>query len=175
MPRSQAARRTNLDDLRIAAPCTASWDAMRGDDRVRFCEQCRLDVYNLSGMRRDEAERLVRARQAALQRLCVRFFQRRDGTVLTRNCPVGLRALRKQLLRAAGRAAGFALMLVAMLTGCRHRPAAKEPPPQRLGEVAGPVMAPAPEPIELMGDVCEPVMGRMAAPPDVRPQADPRR
>jgi hypothetical protein len=40
----------NLDEIEIATPCPASWEAMTGDDRSRFCGQCRLNVYNLSAM-----------------------------------------------------------------------------------------------------------------------------
>lgn len=97
-----------LAGIRIAKPCPASWAAMRGDDRVRFCEQCRLNVYNLSDMPRREAEQLVAEREG---RLCVRFYRRADGTVLTDNCPVGLRAARRQLRRIiAGYAAMFAML-----------------------------------------------------------------
>src|ERR1700733_1488630 len=35
--RARARRVPLLDDLRIASPCSASWDAMTGDDQVRFC------------------------------------------------------------------------------------------------------------------------------------------
>src|SRR5690348_11198318 len=45
-----------LDRIQIASPCEASWDAMNGDDRVRFCGLCEKNVYNLSAMTRDEAE-----------------------------------------------------------------------------------------------------------------------
>ena len=78
----------NLDGIGIAAPCSASWDDMKGDDRQRFCRDCKMNVYNLSGMTRQEAEDLVASHET---RLCVRFFRRSDGTVLTRDCPVGLR------------------------------------------------------------------------------------
>ena len=44
-----------LDDIQIATPCSASWDDMRGDDRVRHCGDCRMNVYNLSEMTRAEA------------------------------------------------------------------------------------------------------------------------
>ena len=59
---------------------------MEGDDRVRFCGECELNVYNLSSMTEDEALKLVEEREG---RLCVRFYQREDGTVLTSDCPVG--------------------------------------------------------------------------------------
>jgi hypothetical protein len=81
--------RSSLDDISIASPCPASWAGMTGDERVRFCPQCQLHVYNLSGMGRQEAEEVVARTEG---RLCVRFFRRGDGTVLTQDCPRGLRA-----------------------------------------------------------------------------------
>jgi hypothetical protein len=39
-----------LSQIKIASPCAASWDEMRGDDRCRFCQHCQLNVYNLSAM-----------------------------------------------------------------------------------------------------------------------------
>ncbi|WP_437757232.1 hypothetical protein [Sorangium sp. So ce1389] len=100
-----------LDSLRVASPCTASWDEMAGDDRVRFCQHCEKNVYNLSEMPREEAERLVRA---AAGDLCVRLYQRADGTVLTADCPVGVnrRRIRNMTAAAVGGgllAAGMAL------------------------------------------------------------------
>src|SRR5215204_5124227 len=89
---------SNLDHVRVAAPCSADWDSMFGDDRVRFCGQCKLNVYNLSEMRRAEAELLVGRAEG---RVCVRYFQRRDGSIITDNCPVGLRAIKRRLTRVA--------------------------------------------------------------------------
>jgi len=89
---------TLLDRVRVAAPCSADWKEMRGDERVRFCERCSLNVYNLSAMTRREAERLVVRSEG---QLCVRFYRRADGTTLTRNCPVGLRALKRRVSRVA--------------------------------------------------------------------------
>jgi hypothetical protein len=72
---------------------------MVGGERVRFCGSCELHVYNLSGMTKREAEALVTSTES---RLCVRFYRRADGTILTRNCPVGLSAVRRRVSRAAG-------------------------------------------------------------------------
>lgn len=58
---------------------------MSGDDRVRFCSDCKLNVYNLAGMTRREATELITLQEG---RLCVRFFRRKDGTLVTRDCPV---------------------------------------------------------------------------------------
>src|SRR5205085_5967910 len=54
---------------------------------------------NLSGMTRTEAESLITNAEG---RLCVSFYRRADGTILTRNCPVGLRALKRRVTRVAG-------------------------------------------------------------------------
>ena len=75
-----------LENIRIASPCSTSWDEMYGDDRKRFCGDCELNVYNLSGMTRDEAEALV---TNADGRLCVRYYQRADGSIITQDCPIG--------------------------------------------------------------------------------------
>src|SRR5262249_46221013 len=58
---------------------------MEGDDRVRFCGRCRKNVYNLSEMTEAEAQRLLVDKEG---RLCARLYRRRDGTVLTKDCPV---------------------------------------------------------------------------------------
>lgn len=73
-------QRIALEVLRVDEPCTASWDEMRGDGRVRFCGHCRKHVHDLSAMPRDEAERLVCEQAGSL---CVRFTRAADGAVLT--------------------------------------------------------------------------------------------
>src|SRR5215471_17339303 len=83
-----------LGKIRIAAPCNAEWKWMHGNDRVRFCGQCSLNVFNLSVMTTEEAEDLILRAEG---RLCVRFYRRRDGSILTQNCPVGLQAIREKL------------------------------------------------------------------------------
>lgn len=62
---------------------------MTGEDRVRFCGECKKNVYNLSALRSAEALELIDKTEGGL---CVRFYKRTDGTVLTADCPVGLRA-----------------------------------------------------------------------------------
>ena|SRR5438034_7154483 len=90
MPR----RLTVLDDVRVASPCPVDWESMSGDARVRFCPRCDQHVFNLSGMRRAELEDLIREKQG---QLCIRYYQRTDGAVMTRDCPEGaMRKLRRQ-------------------------------------------------------------------------------
>lgn len=82
--------RNPLDHVKVAAPCPADWDQMMGSERVRFCGQCSLNVYNLSSMTKAQAEHLIASTEG---RLCVRFYRRRDGSIITKDCPVGLRAI----------------------------------------------------------------------------------
>lgn len=89
--------------IQVASPCDMSWEAMKGTDRARHCSKCRLTVYNLAAMSREEARALMSAREG---RLCVRLFRRADGTVLTRDCPSGFRAARRRVLALTATAAG---------------------------------------------------------------------
>lgn len=101
-----------IDNIRIASPCTADWEQMQGDDRVRHCDACNLNVYNLAAFTESEIRALVANRKG---RLCGRIYQRRDGTVLTQNCPVGLRAVARRISRIAG--AVFAFLTVNFSAG----------------------------------------------------------
>lgn len=83
-----------LDSVRVASPCNADWDQMNGNDRARFCGQCNQNVYNLSSMTKTEAELLIGRTEG---RLCVRYFCRADGSIMTRDCPIGLRAFRRRM------------------------------------------------------------------------------
>ena len=100
-----------LLNIRIATPCHARWDQMEGDARARFCGQCRKHVYNLSAMTTTAAAELVREKEG---KLCVRFYQRADGTMLHGDdCPVGLAARQwRRIKNFAGAAASLALLLL---------------------------------------------------------------
>ncbi|HEY2914211.1 MAG TPA: carboxypeptidase-like regulatory domain-containing protein [Candidatus Angelobacter sp.] len=93
-----------IDNIRIASPCPADWEKMPGDNRIRHCDACNLNVYNLAAFTEDEIRDLVANRKG---RLCGRIYQRRDGTVLTQNCPVGLRAVTRRISRIAGAVLAF--------------------------------------------------------------------
>jgi hypothetical protein len=96
-----------IDNIRIASPCTADWEQMKGGDRVRHCDACNLNVYNLAAFTEAEIRALMANRKG---RLCGRIYQRRDGTVLMQNCPVGMRAVARSISRIAG--AVFAFLTV---------------------------------------------------------------
>ena len=99
MSQPDCAPRDTIDQIEISSPCTVSWDEMRGaggaggDERVRFCGQCRQNVYNVEAMSRVEAQRLIAAREG---RVCMRILRRPDGTVVTADCWARLRAARRR-------------------------------------------------------------------------------
>ena len=100
-----------LSNVSIASPCNVSWDSMKGDNRVRFCDECHLNVYNLSDMKAVDAADLV---QQSEGHLCIKFYQRTDGTMLTTDCPKGLRP---KIRWAAGRVAAAIVAIFGMILG----------------------------------------------------------
>lgn len=111
-----------IDEIRIASPCTARWEDMSGDSKSRFCDQCQLKVYNLSQMSRPEIERLFENKEG---RLCVRFYRRADGTMLTQDCPVGFkRTMERARQRLGILSAACASLLAGVLSiaGCKPAP-----------------------------------------------------
>ena len=146
---------TPLDNIRVASPCPTDWDSMYGDDRKRFCGDCKLNVYNLSGMTREEAEALI---MNAEGRLCVRFYRRADGTILTNDCPVGWAKVkqRTRLILTAGLS-----MIVALFTGVLFASLFGRQKAM-MGDVSVGVLAmPSPTPRVTMGAV-GPMMGNVA-------------
>lgn len=105
-----------LRSLRVATPCHAKWDEMDGDDRKRFCHQCSKHVYNFESLNTAEIQDLL-----GTASVCGRFYQRSDGTVLTADCPVGVRLAHSRLGRWTLRTAAFAFVIfgAAMATFAR--------------------------------------------------------
>lgn len=99
-----------LDDIRVAAPCSADWSKMTGDARARHCGDCNKHVYNLSEMTREEAHALLVEKEGTL---CVRYYRRNDGTILTADCPVGTKRRRRRRWAAVG----AVTMLASAVTG----------------------------------------------------------
>ena len=169
---AQAKAKTSvLDNIRVATPCSAEWSAMVGDDRVRACRACQKNVYNISNMTRDEAEALIVGTSG---NLCVRYFQRADGTILLADCTVGKSQKRKRRLVAAGAAAllaGGGGALAWKLTRTHDEPDRSE---YIQGGVSMRIADPVPphdEVIEVKGNMAEPpaeplheIKGRMVVP-----------
>jgi len=105
-----------LVNLRIAEPCQAGWEGMAGDERVRHCTLCSLNVYNFAEMMRDEVRALLLRTEG---RLCARLYRRADGTVITRDCPTGMRAMRRRASRVAAALIAALCSLPAFAFGAR--------------------------------------------------------
>ncbi len=144
-----------LDQVRVASPCSASWDEMLGDERVRFCTSCEKNVFNLSAMSREEAEQLIQERIGG--EVCVRFYQRADGTIMTQDCPVGVsKKRRKMAVLAAAGAGAMALAATTLFTRTMGKPV--------VGATMGEMAIEPPQPV---------VMGSVAAPVDTVPPVQP--
>jgi hypothetical protein len=87
---------------------------MVGDDRSRHCGECNLQVHNFAAMTTAEVLKLIRSTDG---RFCGRLYRRPDGTILTSDCPVGLR---QRLRRVWRRTAALAATIVAavLTVGC---------------------------------------------------------
>lgn len=156
-----------LDQVEVASPCSESWERMTGDERVRHCAKCDLDVFNLSEMTRADAEALLRARWGVGKRLCVRLYKRADGTVITQDCPVGLARIRRRIARISAIAAGllFAALGVDLLHARRSGAAELEAstPGSRVKQwVSNSWLAPSPTPVP---QPYTQVAGGISAPP----------
>ena len=112
-----------LPNIRMANPCPADWNAMRGDDRVRACATCSKNVYNLSAMTRADAESLIVSKHGDL---CAQYWQRADGTIILSDCTVQLTRRRRTL---AAFAAVTALAGTALAVRATEVPAKPEPRP----------------------------------------------
>jgi hypothetical protein len=170
-----------LARIRVATPCHADWNEMTGDERVRHCASCKKDVFNLSDMTREQAERLIIEKHGDL---CARYYQRTDGTILLADCSVGIRQKRTTRVLAAGAAAMLAgTGVVAGYLRLSHHHAAPAPvidddPVMGRMAVVQPEPPPPPEVEEVRGEleVAEPelqeVKGQMIAvdPADAREQ-----
>lgn len=94
-----------LDSLTVAVPCTVPWETMTGDERIRYCRKCKLNVHDVSAMTRDEAVAFLFARVAGDNK-CVKFHRRPDGRVLTADCLEAVRAIRRRAWLAAAAVLG---------------------------------------------------------------------
>jgi hypothetical protein len=180
MRQSDGASRDEIDQIEIRSPCTVSWDEMRssgGDGRVRFCGQCRQNVYNVEAMSRGEARRLIAMREG---RVCVRILRRPDGTVVTADCWARLRAARRRgLLPFIGMLVlvGFTELIAigSGLARLRAMMGSPQPPRPRVSlPIAGQLVAPPPTPIMGEPPPAEREMGEKAPFPRLGEVATPQ-
>jgi hypothetical protein len=108
----------HLSNLQIASPCPADWNKMVGDERVRYCSECNLNVYNLSAMTERQVQELIAGSRG--NRLCAHLYRRADGTVLTQDCPWSFRVLTRKISRLA--AAVLAAIMGVTVAMARNKP-----------------------------------------------------
>ncbi|MBP9664636.1 MAG: hypothetical protein KBD94_08440 [Pyrinomonadaceae bacterium] len=162
-----------LKNINIASPCSADWDEMYGDNRKRFCGACKLNVYNLSGMTTNEAEVLITNAEG---RLCVRFYRRADGSIITADCPVGWAKIKQ---RTRLHATAIASLLMALFTGMLFVSLFSKGK-ATIGDLRFPFPTPTPE--RLMGAIAMPpkntntnaVQGKPSVTNDRRPADTPK-
>jgi hypothetical protein len=63
---------------------------MSGDDKIRYCPECQLNVYNFAEMDEGEVNRLLMEREG---KVCAKIYQRASGRVVTKHAPVAFRVL----------------------------------------------------------------------------------
>jgi TonB family protein len=149
-----------LSRIEIAKPCKADWESMTGDERERACQLCRLNVYNISTMTTKEAESFLQERLPQ-GRVCVRLYRRFDGTIITDNCPKGLRAARDAAKQIVRRVAAAASLLLAFLVGAPSQSQSggtcDKNQPADVKLMGKPVARLMGEPTAIQGDVAQPV------------------
>lgn len=161
-----------LNRLHIAAPCDVPWESMTGDHRTRHCDQCEKKVYNLANLTTEEAIALF-SRPDELP--CIQLWRRSDGTVLTADCPVGLRKLRHRERRPIAAAVFLALFACGGLAAQAPQALLGAPAPQAPAKNQKQTR-PKPRP-KIVGKIAlpkpvAPIQGEIACP--IPPQTPPK-
>lgn len=152
-----------LFGIQLGFRCPKKWKQMKGGRYVRHCDVCDKNVYNISMLSRKLATKLIQEKEG---KLCVAFYQRPDGTVVTQDCVsiVGTQTLRTKYNIFAALNAGIAglwLILLPLLG------------PAAVTIVSGiqPIMTkPSPDNITTIGD--EPKAGDTFIWPDINTTDD---
>lgn len=91
-------------------------------EAVRFCGQCSKNVYDISKLTTAEAALLLQQGAAAGSLPCMQLYRRFDGTIITDDCPVGLRRIRDIWRRVKSvAAAAAAFFLVGLPTAAQNK------------------------------------------------------
>ncbi len=109
-------KKSPLDSLMLSFSCPVLWDSMEGDERERLCRQCDKKVYNISQMSKKEAEELLQSSGEGAKK-CVKFYQRKDGTITTDECPQFLRPVRDHCRRAFHAVSLAIALLISIVSG----------------------------------------------------------
>ena len=83
---------------------------------MRHCGSCDKDVFDLSSLTREAAEKLLIEKEG---KLCAQYYRRADGTILTADCEVGVAKKSKARRRAAVAAGLLAATASGPVAGAR--------------------------------------------------------
>jgi hypothetical protein len=163
-----------LAQMAVPVPCTVAWESMTGTEQVRHCAQCGQKVYNISAMGCDDAEEFLQTKRVnddgqGQERLCVRFYRRPDGTVITRDCFALRRTLRTGTMWIFGILAGLLLITLGVFGWTRKGDGSAGSIWPRICEHEPFRTMFGPRSSAEMGDVMLPTQGRVAPPPTNQP------
>lgn len=83
------------NDIVISSPCSVRWESMSGDEKIRFCGECKKNVHNITNMPPEQVADVLSRRLD--ERLCVFMYRKDNGTVVLDNCPAFLRQKRDKI------------------------------------------------------------------------------
>ena len=126
-----------LKNIQIASPCKMNWNDMArtSEEAKRFCGDCRKHVFSIDQLSAKEAHQLIQSASANNSSVCVRLFKRADGTIITDDCPVGLRRIRNAWRRLRTSVASILLLLGALPALADDKSDCKSKAPMLLGRV----------------------------------------
>jgi hypothetical protein len=78
-----------FNQIRIPEPCSMSWAAMQGDDRIRHCAACGKKVHDFSSMTSTEVANVLQAHGGDI---CGTVYVRPDPTLVIGDRPPSLAA-----------------------------------------------------------------------------------
>jgi len=168
--RSSEAHEFSLEQISVRVPCTVAWESMTGNEQVRHCAHCRQQVYNISAMSREAAEEFLQASRGNGgdgqdgRRVCVQFYRRPDGTVITRDCFALRRALRTGTMWTLGLVAGLLLVVLGLFGWTRTSGGSSESIWPRICQYEPFRTLFGPRSTAVMGEMVMPIQGTAASP-----------
>jgi hypothetical protein len=88
----------DINKIQVSRPCSADWESMAGNDRMRFCTECEKHVFNLSQMTPREIKSLVLETGG---KFCARVTRDADGSVVTSSPQVRFNILKLRVPKIA--------------------------------------------------------------------------
>lgn len=150
-----------IRDVEVQNPCHEDWDAMRIEDRRRYCDRCQEHVHDLSAMSDAEAKDFLRGR--AGQEVCVSYVPRTDGTIRLSPRPAPVVPVSRLRRRRPLAVAGMAMALVACTPHGEHEALEIESEDTPVSVIAPTVIPHTPDAFE--DEPCEPELDPEDEPP----------